>query len=68
MDSIGVVTHNYTFISLRTQAIYFAVAGLINECVAPASNKTVVGRVFTTNIPDTAAWGSSPSSSPAYMQ
>jgi len=35
----------------------------MKECVAPASNKTLVDRVFTGNIPDTTVFGSSPLSS-----
>jgi len=52
-------THKCTFISSTSQAIHFTVAGLVKECVAPASNKTLVGKVFTGNIPDTTASGSS---------
>jgi len=39
--------------SLIAQAIWFAVVGLIKECVTPASNKTLVGKVFIGNILDT---------------
>jgi len=68
MDPIGVATHNCTSNYSKIQAIQVAVVGLMKECVALASNKTVVGRVFTINVPDTTACGSPSLHSSAFKQ
>jgi len=67
-DPIGVVTLNRTSKFSNSQSIRAAAMEFTKECVAPASNKTVTGTVFTRSIANITAWGSSSPSSSASIQ